>query len=104
MSIICGGMRNDRASGRAAPGLPAIPLPERRNWRYMYDTVRFFDVASVFLPDGRENAASMRHCGGVEVVEEGGDAAGVRLVHDRPGAAGGGDHVEAADALLDARD
>jgi len=25
------------------------------------------------------------------------------LVHDRPRAAGGGDHVEAADALLDAR-
>src|SRR5207253_10195751 len=68
---------------------------------YIYDT---FDVASVFLPDGRENAASKRRCGGVEVVEEGGDAAGVGLVHDRPGAAGGGDHVEAADALLDARD
>src|SRR5271169_4270239 len=41
---------------------------------------------------------------GVEVVEQGGDAAGVGLVHDRAGAAGGGDHVEAADALLDARD
>src|SRR6266446_10413352 len=42
--------------------------------------------------------------GGVEIVEQGGDAGGVGLVHDRPGAPGGGDHVEAADPLLDARD
>jgi len=46
----------------------------------------------------------MRQGEGVEIVEQGGDAGGVGLVHDRPGAAGGGDHVEAADALLDARD
>src|SRR5882672_2050395 len=48
--------------------------------------------------------ASMRQGEGVEIVEQGGDAGGVGLVHDRPRAAGGGDHVEAADALLDARD
>ena len=47
--------------------------------------------------------ASMRRGEGVEIVEQGGDAGGVGLVHDRPRAAGGGDHVEAADALLDAR-
>src|ERR1700730_16349235 len=46
--------------------------------------------------------ASMRQGDGVEIVEEGGDAAGVGLVHDRTRAAGGGDHVEGADALLDA--
>ena len=45
----------------------------------------------------------MRPGDGVEVVEQGGDAARIGLVHDRAGAAGGGDHVEAADALLDAR-
>ena len=47
---------------------------------------------------------SIRDRDGVEVVEQGGDAAAIRLVHDRAGAAGGGDDVEAADALLDARD
>src|SRR5437773_4328503 len=47
---------------------------------------------------------SMHRGEGVEIVEEGGDAGGVGLVHDRPRAAGGGDHVETADALLDARD
>ena len=40
---------------------------------------------------------------GVEVVEEDGDAGGVGLVHDGASAAGGGDHVEAADAALDPR-
>src|SRR6266536_1767922 len=40
----------------------------------------------------------------VEIVEEGGDPAGIGLVHDRPGAAGRGDHVEGADALFDAGD
>src|ERR1700736_2414844 len=59
---------------------------------------RFFSLIA-----GRMRA-SMRQGDGVEIVEEGGDAAGVGLVHDRPRAAGGGDHVEAADALLDARD
>src|SRR3984893_8204742 len=46
----------------------------------------------------------LRQCDRVEIVEEGGDAAGVGLVHDRPRAARRGDHVEAADALLDPRD
>jgi len=46
----------------------------------------------------------MRPGDGVEIVDEGGDPARIGLVHDRPRAAGGGDHVEGADALLDARD
>src|ERR1700730_14545278 len=45
----------------------------------------------------------LRQCDGVEVVEEGGNAAGVGLVHDGPRAARRGDHIEAADALLDPR-
>jgi hypothetical protein len=72
-------------------------------------------AASIFFlifPVGREKHAtptpgprrrdSVRPGDGVEIVEQRGNAAAVRLVHDRPGAAGGGDHVEAADALLDA--
>src|ERR1700747_1739957 len=31
---------NSRASGRAALGLPAASLPERRNLSYIYDSVR----------------------------------------------------------------
>src|ERR1700756_2717295 len=54
-----------------------------------------------FLCTGK---TSIRHGDGVEIVEQGGDAAAIRLIHDRAGAAGGGDDVEAADALLDARD
>jgi hypothetical protein len=42
----------------------------------------------------------MRPGDGVEIVDEGGDPARIGLVHDRPRAAGGGDHVEGADALL----
>ncbi len=41
---------------------------------------------------------------GVEVVEQGGDAVLVELVHDRAGPTGGGDQIERADALFEARD
>src|SRR5438094_728848 len=50
------------------------------------------------------NPTSRRFGDRVEIVEQGGDAAGIGLVHDGSRAPGRGDHVEAADALLDPRD
>src|SRR5262245_18577612 len=56
-------------------------------------------------PDAREPSVGIRPLGGqtVEIVEQGGDASAVGLLHDLAGTAGGAQQVEAADALLHAR-
>jgi len=64
-------------------------------WIYVSDFYFVFLRSLVFLPEGRDMAGTMCALNAararvVEIVEQGGDAGGLGLVHDRPRAAGGG--------------